>query len=177
MTEDILFDNIYVGNSVEEAKALADETYFVKKALEEEAKKAAVVDEDEPETSVDFKEDPVTYIRQKIYNFMEAAKVDPIFAFKAHPETGAGIVLILITFLGMLGALFGLIGGAQKPITKVCLPIMSSVSWYLRRPSQSVKKTDAPVPDDKAAKAKTDATPTASAGGDKKADTPVTKRK
>lgn len=121
MTEDILFDNIYIGHSVEEAKALADETFFVKKALEEEVKKAETVDEDVPETSVDFKEDPVTFIRQKIYNFMEAAKVDPIFAFKTHPETGAGIALLALTFIGMLGALFGLIGGAQKPITKVRL--------------------------------------------------------
>lgn len=120
MTEDILFDNIYIGHSVEEAKALADETYFVKKALEEEAKKVAeAADEDEPETTVTFQEDPVTFIRQKIFNFIETAKVDPIFAFKTQPETGAAIALLLTTFFGMLGVLFGLIGGAQKPITKV----------------------------------------------------------
>ena len=33
MTEDILFDNLYVGHSVEDAKKLAAETFEVKKPL------------------------------------------------------------------------------------------------------------------------------------------------
>ena len=41
---------------------------------------------------------------------------------------------------------------------------------------QSVKKTDAPTADDKAAKAKTDAEPSAPAGGEK-SETPAKKRK
>ena len=47
MTEDILFDNIYVGHSVEDAKALAVETFEVKKALEAASKKDEEEDEDE----------------------------------------------------------------------------------------------------------------------------------
>lgn len=128
MTEDILFDNIYIGHSVEEARAFAEETYFVKKGLEEAVKKAAQVDEEEPETNVSFQEDPVTFIRQKVFNFIEIAKVDPVFAFKTQPETGGALALLLLTFFGMLGALFGLIGTAQKPITKVsCYGISCSV--------------------------------------------------
>ena len=121
MTEDILFDNIYIGHSVEEAQKLAEETWKVKKELEDAAKKAAEAAAEEEDTTVSFKEDPVTFIRQKIYNFIETAKVDPVFAFKSQPETGAGIAVVLLTFFGMLGALFGLIGSAQKPITKVRL--------------------------------------------------------
>jgi len=37
MTEDILFDNIYVGHSVDDAKALAAETFDIKHSLEKVA--------------------------------------------------------------------------------------------------------------------------------------------
>ena len=99
----------------------------VKKGLEEEVKKAAIADEDESESTVSFQEDPVTFIRQKVFDFIETAKVDPIFAFKTQPETGAALSLLLLTFFGMLGALFGLIGTAQKPITKVGCSIGSTL--------------------------------------------------
>lgn len=42
---------------------------------------------------------------------------------------------------------------------------------------QSAKKTDAPSPDDKAAKEKTEAESSKPAGDEKSADTPVKKRK
>lgn len=158
MTEDILFDNIYVGHSVEDAAALAAETWEVKHAQEEAAKKAKVADDEEELTPVSFKEDPVAFIREHVFTFIETAKVDPIFAVKSQPETAAGLTLAITTLFGMLGVLLGLIGGQQQPITK------------------SAKKTDAPSPDDKAAKAKTEAEPAAAAGGEK-ADTPVKKRK
>ncbi|GJE86220.1 calreticulin family protein [Phanerochaete sordida] len=159
MTEDILFDNLYVGHSVEDAAALAKETWEVKHELEEAAKKAAIPDDDEESTeAVTFQEDPVAFIRTKIFTFIEAAKVDPVFAVTSQPETAVGLTLVLTTFIGMLSVLLGLIGGQQKPITK------------------SAKKTDAPSPDDKAGKAKTDAEPAAAAGGDK-TDTPVKRRK
>lgn len=122
MTEDILFDNIYIGHSVEDAKKLAQETYFAKHAIEEAAEKAAnKLDEDEEESAVTFKDDPVAFIRQKVFTFVEAAKVDPVNAFKTQPETGAGIAISLVTFFGMIGVLLGLVGGQQPPVTKVCL--------------------------------------------------------
>jgi hypothetical protein len=34
MTEDILFNNTYIGHSIDDAKSLAAETYEVKKHLE-----------------------------------------------------------------------------------------------------------------------------------------------
>ena len=119
MTEDILFDNLYIGNSVEDAAALAKETWEVKHELEEAAKKAKVADDDEEISSVSLKDDPVAFIRTKIFTFIEAAKVDPVFALQSQPETAAGLALVLTTFIGMIGVLLGLIGGQQKPITKV----------------------------------------------------------
>lgn len=116
MTEDILFDNIYVGHSPEDAKALAEETYEVKKALE----KAKDIKEDEEEETVgSFLEDPVAFIRSKVLSFIELAQLDPVLAFKTQPETGAGLIGAAFTLFAMLGALFGLVGSQQKPITKV----------------------------------------------------------
>jgi hypothetical protein len=155
MTEDILFDNLYVGHSVEDAKAFAAETFEVKKPLESAAAKVEDKSDDEEET-VSFKDDPVTFIRQKIFTFVDVVQVDPILALKTHPETGAALAGVVFTLFGMIGALFGLIGAQQKPITK------------------SSKKTDAPSPDDKKT---ADTTPVAAAGGEKKDESSVKKRK
>ncbi|KAJ3482943.1 hypothetical protein NLI96_g6641 [Meripilus lineatus] len=166
MTEDILFDNIYIGHSIEDAQALAAETFDVKKPLEVAADKAAQpaedVDEEVEDLTFDaFKADPVTFLRGRLIKFVDAAKVDPVAAFKAQPQTAATLGLAMITFFGMLGTLFGLVGGQQKPITK------------------SAKKTDAPSPDDKVKK---ETAPVAPAGekekkAGEKTDTPVKKRK
>lgn len=118
MTEDILFDNLYVGHSVEDAKKLAAETFEIKKPLESKADKPADADEDDEELS--FKEDPVGFIRSKVLNFVDHVKEDPVDAFKSQPETGAALAAALFTIFGMLGAFLGLIGGSQKPVvTKV----------------------------------------------------------
>ena len=126
MTEDILFDNIYVGHSIDDAKSLAAETFEVKKNLEKAAVKAAEP-EDDDDDSISFKEDPISYIRSKVLTFVESAKEDPVTAFKTQPETGAALAAALFTFLGMIGALFGLVGSAQKPVvTKVCRVFFSA---------------------------------------------------
>lgn len=119
MTEDILFDNIYVGHSLADAKALAAETFEIKKRLEVEADKAAdpLDDEDIPS----WKQDPVAFIRYKALVFLDLAQVDPVLALKTHPETGAALAGAVFTLFGMIGALFGLVGAQQKPITKVRL--------------------------------------------------------
>ncbi|KAI0081162.1 Calreticulin-domain-containing protein [Panus rudis PR-1116 ss-1] len=156
MTEDILFDNIYIGHSIDDAIKLANETFHIKRPLEIAADKAAnPIDDDEDEEEVSFKDDPVAFIRGRVFRFIDEAKVDPVAAFKAQPETGAGIALVLITFFGMFGALFGVIGSSSAPVTK------------------STKKTDAPTPDDK----KTETAPVAPAGDEKKSDSNLKKRK
>ena len=121
MTEDILFDNIYIGHSVDDANKLADETWEIKKKLEEETKKDTSTDDDEEhvDTEVTFKDDPVAFIRQKVFDFVDTAKADPIYAIQSEPETAAGLALVLTSFFGMLAVLLGLIGGQQQPVTKV----------------------------------------------------------
>ncbi|KAJ7665380.1 Calreticulin family-domain-containing protein [Mycena polygramma] len=154
MTEDILFDNIYIGHSPEDAKAFAAETFDIKKPLESAAAKPDVDDDDEDD-NVSFKEDPIAFIRQKVFTFVDLAKLDPLLAFKTHPETGVALAGALLTLFGMIGALFGLVGAGQKPITK------------------SSKKTDAPTADDKKTK---ETAPVAPAGGDKKEEGGAKKR-
>jgi hypothetical protein len=119
MTEDILFDNIYVGHSVEDAKTLADETFGVKQALEKAADKKSADSDDEDE-DVKFAEDPIGFIRNKVLDFVDIAKIDPVLALKTQPATGGALAAAVFTVFGMLGAIFGLLGSQQKPITKVC---------------------------------------------------------
>ncbi|KAL5640111.1 hypothetical protein ACGC1H_007413 [Rhizoctonia solani] len=118
MTEDILFDNIYVGTSPEDAAKLAKETFVVKQKIEKELAEAEKPkSEPTSEETPAFAEQPVAFLRQKALSFVEAAKEDPVGAFKAQPETGAVLLAVLLTFLGSLGALFGVVGGSgvQKP--------------------------------------------------------------
>jgi hypothetical protein len=142
MTEDILFDNIYIGHSPEDAKTLASETFDIKKKHETESKKAEDDDDEEEES---FSEDPIGFIRNRIFTFIDLLKLDPLLAFKTHPETGVALVTALLTLFGMFGVVTGVVGSQQKPVTK------------------STKKTDAPTPDSKSA----GAAPVASAGDEK----------
>jgi hypothetical protein len=152
MTEDVLFDNLYIGHSLDDAKALAKETWHIKKDLEAKtADKEATEEEDENEPV--FSEDPIGYIRYRILTFVDLAKLDPVLAFKTQPQTGAALAGVVFTFIGFLGAIFGIIGSQQKPVTK------------------SAKKTDAVTPDVKGK----ETAPVAPAGG-KTEETSVKKR-
>jgi hypothetical protein len=121
MTEDILFDNLYVGHSVEDAKKLAAETFEIKKPLENKASTPEGVNEEDEEVS--FKDDPLGFIRTRVLDFVDHVKEDPVDAIKSKPETGAALLVALFTIFGMLGGLLGFGGASQKPvITKVNLP-------------------------------------------------------
>jgi len=141
MTEDILFDNIYVGRSPDDAKAFAAETFDIKHPLEKAADKPDFPEEPDVPDEVIFAENPVEFLRSKAFQFIALARVDPIIAFKTHPETGVALAGALLTFCGMLGALFGLVGSQQKTVTKVrlflhhpCQMIMNLVDLFsLRR--------------------------------------------
>jgi hypothetical protein len=140
MTEDILFDNIYVGHSVADAKALAAETFDVKHPLEEAQTKEDKPKFDDDEVITDWKEDPVAFIREKVFSFIELAKIDPVLAFKSKPETGAALTGALLTLFGMLGAVFGLVGGQQKPVTKVGAILLRSFPGELTICASSPQK-------------------------------------
>ncbi|KAL1964335.1 hypothetical protein VTN77DRAFT_7020 [Rasamsonia byssochlamydoides] len=107
MQNDILFDNIYIGHSIEDAEALRKETFDVKKPIElaeEEAQKPKFQDKTKP--SVSFKENPVAYVREKVDLFVSVAKQDPIQAVKLVPEVAGGLgAILLATILFIVGAI------------------------------------------------------------------------
>ena len=115
MTEDILFDNLYIGHSLEDAKKLSEETYEVKKKIEEEVKtaeeKAEAAEAGDVQTV--FKDDPVGFIRGKVLEFVELAMVDPVFAAKAKPEVAAGLGFVVLFFIG---AFLSFTSGGSKPV-------------------------------------------------------------
>jgi len=115
MTKDILFDNIYIGHSIEDAEKLQKETFDVKKKFEQEedaasAPKIPEVPKAPGETT--FKEDPVTFIKDNLEIFFAAAQKDPVFAIKEFPAVAGGLSVILASFIAIL---FSLIFSGSSP--------------------------------------------------------------
>src|SRR4051812_24043679 len=113
MQNDILFDNIYIGHSAEDAEKLRKETFDLKiKAEKAEEEANAPKPSDTPKTPSDlnFKEDPVTYIKEKVNLFLELVKKDPVEAIKFVPEVAGGIGVLAVTVIAILVS--ALAGGA-----------------------------------------------------------------
>ncbi|KAK0618365.1 Calreticulin family-domain-containing protein [Bombardia bombarda] len=120
MQNNILFDNIYIGHSVEDARKLADETFFKKHPLEELAELADKPKEEEKPASpsdLKFADDPVLYIKEKVELFVTLFKKDPVEAVKFLPEVAGGLVAVFVTVLALLGGLASL-GGSAAPAAK-----------------------------------------------------------
>ncbi|KAG8623345.1 hypothetical protein KVT40_008321 [Elsinoe batatas] len=111
MQNDILFDNIYIGHSVEEAERLQKETFDVKRKIEKQIEDAEKPKEPEkPKSPMDLKffDDPVHYVKEKLDLFLTIAKSDPVQAAKFVPEVAGGIAVLAITILALvLGAFSG----------------------------------------------------------------------
>ncbi|CAG7989363.1 unnamed protein product [Penicillium salamii] len=113
MQSDILFDNVYIGHSVEDAEKLRQETFDVKFPIEEAEEEASKPKPEVKEdgTTTTFQEDPVTFVRQKVNQFVELAQEDPIHAVKTLPEVAGGLGALLLTMiLVVVGAI-----GASSP--------------------------------------------------------------
>ncbi|OJJ82078.1 calnexin [Aspergillus glaucus CBS 516.65] len=110
MQNDILFDNIYIGHSAEDAEKLRKETFDVKRPVEAAQEEAAKPKPEEKGAtpSVSFKEDPVVYVREKVDYFVGLAKQDPVHAIKQVPEVAGGLGALLFTMIliivGAIGA-------------------------------------------------------------------------
>lgn len=130
MDEDILFDNIYVGHSIEDARELARQTFDVKLPIEQnieqkdvEAKKA-----EEEKTNAD----PIVGLKRlqdTLLDFYSDLKVDPIATIKAQPNVAGLLGAFVAGLLGLVGFVGGVAGGASKGPAKADKP---------------AKKTDAP---------------------------------
>ena len=112
MQSDILFDNIYIGHSIEDAAALAAETYGVKRPVEDaedEANKPKPSDPPKSPSDLSFKDDPVNFVKEKFDLFLTIAKTgSPIEAIKFVPEIGYTLVgVFAVAILSTVGVLFG----------------------------------------------------------------------
>lgn len=144
MNEDILFDNIYIGHSVEDAAAFRKETFDVKKPKEEEVEKAeapAAAKKDDPKSPLDlvFMDDPILYIKEKTALFIELAQKNPIDAIKFVPEVAGAIGIGLVTLLLVL---FG--GGAAAAQNA---PTQEQIKAKAQQAKEQAQKTKDQVAD------------------------------
>lgn len=117
MQPDILFDNIYIGHSEDDAKMLRETTWAVKRPVEEEEEsKSKPKPSDIPKSPSDlvFMDDPVTYVKEKLDLFVTLAKKDPVEAIKFMPEVAGGIGGVAALLVAIVFALVGL-GGSAAP--------------------------------------------------------------
>lgn len=109
MQNDILFDNIYIGHSIEDAEKLKAETYDIKKPIEDAEDQASKPKpSDPPKSPLDLKflDNPVLYVREKVDLFLTIAKDSPIEAIKFVPEVAGGVGILAVTIIAIvLGSL------------------------------------------------------------------------
>ncbi|KAI1265653.1 Calreticulin-domain-containing protein [Xylariaceae sp. FL1019] len=124
MQADISFDNIYIGHSVDDAKKLADETFFVKYPVEkalEQAEKPAKQDKPASPSDLKFLDNPVFYIKEKLDLFLTIAAKDPVEAIKFVPEVPAALVSLVVLVIGGILALTG--GSTPEPVKKAAADV------------------------------------------------------
>jgi len=120
MQNDILFDNIYVGHSPEDAEALKKATWDLKVAAEKaEEELTKPKEEEKPKSPSErsFKDDPIKYITEKIDLFVTIAKNDPLQAIKFVPEVAGGLGVLVVTVLAIFLTLVSG-GGSAAPAVK-----------------------------------------------------------
>jgi calnexin len=114
MDEDILFDNIYVGYSEEDARELARQTFDVKFALEQNLEKEDEKKADSEKAGADLPLLGFSGMREKLLAFFDAAKRDPIAAVKEMPSVASLAAVILTGIIGLFGFVGGIMGSASK---------------------------------------------------------------
>lgn len=121
MQNNILFDNIYIGHSIEDAEKLKAETFDIKHPIEtaeDEASKPVPADPPKSPMDLNFLEDPVLYIREKVELFLTIAKNDPIQAIKFVPEVAGAAGVLVVTLIALILGAFGMMGATPPPQVK-----------------------------------------------------------
>jgi calnexin len=117
MQSDITFDNIYIGHSLEDANKFREETYDIKRPIEDaEEEKSKPKPSEIPQSPSDlvFMDDPVTYIREKLDLFWTLFQKDPVQAIKFMPEVAGGLGGVLALIIAIVVGVLGM-GGAAAP--------------------------------------------------------------
>ncbi|RDW77097.1 putative calcium-binding protein cnx1 [Coleophoma cylindrospora] len=121
MQNNILFDNIYIGHSVEDAAKLAEESFMEKHPIEqlielEEKPKAS--DKAKSPSDLVFLDDPIHYVKEKLDLFFTIAQNDPIQAIKFVPEAAGGLAAVAVTLLAIIVGLVSMGGSSPAPAVK-----------------------------------------------------------
>ena len=126
MQNNILFDNIYIGHSIEDAEKFAQETFFEKHPVEQllELESKPKPDENKPSSPSDlvFLDDPVRFIKAKLDLFLSLVQTDPIQAFKFVPEVAVGIGAILASLLVVVFSIISSSSSSAAPKGKKAAP-------------------------------------------------------
>lgn len=109
MQDGFLFDNIYIGHSIEDAMKLAEETWKVKYDLEKAAEPV------EPESTYAEKAqgylqivlNQLEILKEQTLEFIEMAKVDPLDAVKTLPHMAVILGLSSLIPILLISAVFG----------------------------------------------------------------------
>ncbi|KAF9387901.1 hypothetical protein CPC16_006800 [Podila verticillata] len=112
MQKDILFDNIYIGHSVNDAEALAAESWKIKHAAETKLEELANPRPKSDPTALTFKEDPIKFVVEELKEFFELAREDPMNAIQSRPIATAILAGTVGISFGLLLILMGLLSAA-----------------------------------------------------------------
>lgn len=128
MQNDILFDNIYIGHSVEAAEQVGNETFIPKQAIELAEEKANAPEplkkDKQYESAMDyFRDDPVGYVKTVARMFILNFSVDPQATIKNQPvvalvASSALFISGMIAFIILRAVLSVIFGGKKVPAKK-----------------------------------------------------------
>jgi calnexin len=122
MQSGILFDNVYLGHSEDDAKQLADETWAIKHAIEKAMLEAETVQDLEDDKNNDPVDDedvtlakqPVKFIRQQVNKFILMSKEDVLEAVFEMPYVAAGLLGAVLMLLAAVFSVLGLVSGGSS---------------------------------------------------------------
>jgi calnexin len=118
MQNGFLFDNIYVGHSEADAKALAEETWAVKRSLEKAAEPEPAVDgdsyTDKAKGLLQKAKIQAAELQSQIQDFVNLAKEDFVGAVKELPHIAGILLLGALIPLVFLTSLFSSSSPAPK---------------------------------------------------------------
>lgn len=153
MDEDILFDNVYVGHSREQAKQFSEETWARKIPIEQNREEKAEAEEKKVSEAAAKKAaeaanasaSRLAQIRLQVDLFITAAKVDPVAAAKKFPQIAGGLVAVFTVIFGLVGLIAGALGGStgQNIAAAAAADKAAKGSKKIDEPAASKAKTTA----------------------------------
>ena len=122
MQNNILFDNIYIGHSIEDAERVKAETWDIKHPIETAEDEASKPKPSETpldsSSDLKFTEDPLRYVKERLDLFLKIGRVDPVQALKSVPEVTGSIISLVVIVIALIAGAFGSKGAAPPQVKK-----------------------------------------------------------